>query len=467
MTTLSLSDIHVVVQTHYGAIATSANDTCCDSCDCAAPFEDELGELPAEAISLGCGNPLALADLVAGETVLDLGSGSGLDCFIAARQVGEAGRVIGVDMTPAMLDLARQNQSKLGLPNIEFREGQIEALPVEDASVDVIISNCVINLSPDKEAVFREAFRVLKPGGRLAVADMVTIGRFSAEERANLDNWAACVSGAEAVEDYLAAMRAAGFVNPVVHRTNEENASPLDVNALTSPTAGPAQLFSASMTASKPHISHVNQVLGESKSYFAGMANQWDRLRSGFFTEAMRDAAIAKAALPAQAVVADVGTGTGFVLAGLLPHAAALVGFDESAEMLDIARQQFAGNARVRLHLAEGQALPVEDNTFDAVFANMYLHHAPDPAAAIAEMARILKPGGKLVITDLDEHDQAWMHAAMADRWLGFTREDIQLWYEAAGLQQIEVDCAEGTCDCTAPAGQDIALSVFVAIGEK
>ncbi len=204
-----------------------------------------------------------------------------------------------------------------------------------------------------------------------------------------------------------------------------------------------------------------------STDYFAQVAGEWDELRSGFFTEAMRDAAIARARLPEHAAVADVGTGTGFMLAGLLDKAVELVGFDESREMLTIARRNFSPFNQVKFQEAEGQQLPVEDDRFDAVFANMYLHHVPDPPAAIAEMARILKPGGKLIITDLDSHDQAWMQEAMADRWLGFDRENIRGWYEAAGLDGIDIDCAEGTCNCSGPAQEDISLSIFVAIGQK
>jgi len=204
-----------------------------------------------------------------------------------------------------------------------------------------------------------------------------------------------------------------------------------------------------------------------SKAYFAEVAEEWDEIRSGFFTEAMRDAAIGKAELPAAAVVADVGTGTGFVLHGLLDHAADLTGFDESQEMLAVARSNFAAYPQVQFRLAEGQHLPAEDNSYDAVFANMYLHHAPDPALAFAEMARILKPGGKLVITDLDTHEEAWMRVAMSDRWLGFARDDIRKWYVAAGLSQIAIDCAEGTCDCSGPEEEDISLSIFVAVGKK
>lgn len=204
-----------------------------------------------------------------------------------------------------------------------------------------------------------------------------------------------------------------------------------------------------------------------SKQYFAAVASEWDEIRAGFFTEAMRDAAIARAALPSSAVVADIGTGTGFVLQGLVNNVAHAVGFDESTDMLSVARQNLAGYPHVELREAEGQQLPAADNSFDAVFANMYLHHAPNPPAAIAEMTRILKPDGKLIITDLDSHNQAWMREAMADRWLGFAREDIRRWYEAAGLTAVDIDCAAGTCDCSAPGGNDISLSIFVAIGQK
>ena len=205
----------------------------------------------------------------------------------------------------------------------------------------------------------------------------------------------------------------------------------------------------------------------KTKEYFAEVAEEWDEIRGGFFSEAMRDAAIRKADLPTGAAAADVGTGTGFVLGGLLEQAEILVGFDESSDMLKVARSNFSGYPHVQFRQAEGQHLPAEDNTFDAVFANMYLHHTPDPAAAILEMVRILKPGGKLVISDLDTHEEAWMHEAMTDRWLGFARNDLERWYEAAGLSRIDIDCAEGTCDCSGPQEEDISLSIFVAVGEK
>lgn len=245
--------IHEEVRERYGLIAQmgggcGCGDDCCDSS--AALYEVDTSGLPADVtqLSLGCGDPIALAELRPGQTVLDLGSGGGIDCFLAAERVGPAGRVIGVDMTPAMLTKANQNKEKLGLTHVEFRQGQIEALPVESDSVDVILSNCVINLSPDKAAVFREAYRVLKPGGRLAVSDMVTQGRFSAAERANLDSWAACVTGAEDVGDYVAAMKAAGFQDVSLR---DKFVPDLELADSLSLYIGQPRLFSARVTAVK------------------------------------------------------------------------------------------------------------------------------------------------------------------------------------------------------------------------
>jgi ubiquinone/menaquinone biosynthesis C-methylase UbiE len=173
---------------------------------------EELSSIPSDAdLGLGCGNPAALAGLGKGETVLDLGSGAGIDCFLAARKVGPSGRVIGVDMTPEMLDRARENARTGGYKNVEFRLGEIENLPAADASVDVIISNCVINLSTDKERVFREAFRVLRPGGRLMVSDLVLKKPLPRAIRESVEVYVACVAGAMVKDDYLAAMRKAGF----------------------------------------------------------------------------------------------------------------------------------------------------------------------------------------------------------------------------------------------------------------
>ena len=173
---------------------------------------EELAAVPEDAnLGLGCGNPTALAGLKAGETVLDLGSGAGIDCFLAAKKVGPSGRVIGVDMTPDMIDRARENARKNGVANIEFRLGEIENLPVADNTVNVIISNCVINLSTDKPRVFREAFRVLKPGGRLLVSDLALKKPLPPEIRGSVEAYVACIAGAMVKDDYLGAIRDAGF----------------------------------------------------------------------------------------------------------------------------------------------------------------------------------------------------------------------------------------------------------------
>jgi arsenite methyltransferase len=174
---------------------------------------EELAELPDTVTdaSLGCGNPLAIADLRPGEVVLDLGSGGGIDCFLAAKRVGPAGRVIGLDMTPDMIKLARRNAKKIGATNVDFRFGEMEDMPLPDASVDAIISNCVINLSPDKDAVFREAYRVLRPGGRLGVSDIVVDGELPDFIRTKLNAWAGCLAGALDERVYLDKIRAAGF----------------------------------------------------------------------------------------------------------------------------------------------------------------------------------------------------------------------------------------------------------------
>ena len=173
----------------------------------------ELDGLPdsVTGISLGCGNPTAIADLQPGEIVLDLGSGGGIDCFLAAKRVGPQGRVIGLDMTPDMVKLAQRNAKKLGATNVEFRYGEMEDMPLPDATVDVIISNCVINLSPDKDAVFSEAYRVLRPGGRMSVSDIVLHGKLPEAIAKSMDAWAGCVAGALDESDYLGKMRKAGL----------------------------------------------------------------------------------------------------------------------------------------------------------------------------------------------------------------------------------------------------------------
>ena len=206
-------------------VAAVGEDACCSSGEAPAAetsswadkfySADELGTLPdeASALSLGCGNPTAIAELRPGDAVLDLGSGSGLDCFLAAQQVGPAGRVVGLDMTEDMLALAQRNLAKVGAANVTFQKGEMESMPLPDAAFDVIISNCVINLSPDKDAVFRESFRVLKPGGRVRVSDIVWTRAPSDAERENLSAWAGCIEGALHVDEYVAKLRSAGFAN--------------------------------------------------------------------------------------------------------------------------------------------------------------------------------------------------------------------------------------------------------------
>ncbi len=250
--------IHEVVRNRYGAIARSLDNplqqaaSCCgDSAECCSSGNlydvSMLEGLPLDVtgLSLGCGDPVSIAGLKPGETVLDLGSGGGIDCFLAARQVGETGHVIGVDMTPEMIAKANANKEKMGVKNVEFRRGQIEALPVEDNSTDAILSNCVINLSPDKAAVFREAFRVLKPGGRVSISDIVTEGEFSAELRAQADKWAECVTGAIDASVYTGLMRDAGFVDiAVVDKTSADK--------IIRREDGMPRIFSARITGYKP-----------------------------------------------------------------------------------------------------------------------------------------------------------------------------------------------------------------------
>jgi arsenite methyltransferase len=199
----------------------------------------EVGGLPSTVtdVAFGCGNPTAISALQPGETVLDLGSGGGIDCFLAAKMVGETGRVYGVDMTPEMIALARRNAEKVGAKNVEFRLGEIEHLPIPDASIDVVISNCVINLAPDKDQVFREAFRVLRPGGRLQVSDIVWTKPAPGSLKGDMEAWAGCVAGALLESDYLAKIEAAGFA---------------DVSSASAEYSGKNGLASASVVAFKP-----------------------------------------------------------------------------------------------------------------------------------------------------------------------------------------------------------------------
>lgn len=220
MTTQTNTNVHKAVQEHYGKLAKESG-ACCEIAPGAAPSDnllypqELLAGLPPDisGFTAGSGDPISLAKLRPGEIVLDLGSGGGLDCFLAAQQVGKSGKVIGVDMTPEMLARARAAAERLGMQNVEFRAGYLESLPVEDSSIDVIISNCVINLSPDKLQVFNEMQRVLKAGGRVAVSDIVTNRPLSKEALKGDEDWCGCVTGSLAYQDYIDALGKAGFVD--------------------------------------------------------------------------------------------------------------------------------------------------------------------------------------------------------------------------------------------------------------
>jgi SAM-dependent methyltransferase len=264
----TMSDtIKDAVREKYSQAAVRAGGSCCGEAACASPItanlyaEAETGGLPEAAVlaSLGCGNPTALAELAPGETVLDLGSGGGIDVLLSARRVGPSGKVYGLDMTDEMLALARENQRKAGADNVEFLKGEIEAIPLPDNSVDVIISNCVINLSGDKDRVLREAFRVLKPGGRFAVSDVVTRGAIPDALRRDILLWVGCIAGALDENEYRAKLAAAGFdaigIEPTrIYRVDDARefltSKGLDVDAIAKSVDG--KFMSAFIRARKP-----------------------------------------------------------------------------------------------------------------------------------------------------------------------------------------------------------------------
>jgi len=231
---MSSNDLKDVVKSKYGKAAlrvAAGGASCCDPISSNLYDAAQSSELPASAIqaSLGCGNPTALAQLAAGETVLDLGSGGGIDVLLSARRVGPTGKAFGLDMTDEMLALAEENKRKSGLTNVEFLRGEIESIPLPDASVDVVISNCVINLSVDKDRVLSEAFRVLKPGGRFAVSDVVARGDIPDAMRKDMELWAGCIAGALKDDDYVERLRSAGFEGIEIETTRV-----LDVDGLVS-----------------------------------------------------------------------------------------------------------------------------------------------------------------------------------------------------------------------------------------
>ena len=231
------------VQEYYAKAAQCSN-SCCGPTESYSP--ETLFDLPDDVanFSLGCGNPVTAAELKAGEIVLDLGSGGGLDCFLAAKTVGETGKVIGVDMTPEMLERAKNSASKIGIANVEFRQGYLESLPIEDQSIDVVISNCVINLSPEKNQVFSEIFRVLKSGGRISISDVMSNGDIPEEILQMKDSWSSCAAGALPVNDYVNGLFNAGFA--------EVNVAAKDEQGNLNDCFPNKPLFSALVTALKP-----------------------------------------------------------------------------------------------------------------------------------------------------------------------------------------------------------------------
>jgi arsenite methyltransferase len=266
-------NIRDVVKEKYGSAAlrvTTGGSSCCGATPatgCCDPISSNLydaaqsGQIPAAAMlaSLGCGNPTALAQLKAGQTVLDLGSGGGIDVLLSARRVGPTGKAYGLDMTDEMLALANENRKKAGVDNVEFLKGEIEHIPLPDNSVDVVISNCVINLSSDKDAVLREAFRVLKPGGRFAVSDVVTRGEMLPEIRKSVLLWVGCIAGALEENDYLRKLKNAGFAEAELEPTRIYHVADareflsgqgFDVDAITEQVDG--KFFSAFVRATKP-----------------------------------------------------------------------------------------------------------------------------------------------------------------------------------------------------------------------
>ena len=249
----STERIHQAVRSRYAEKAVS-NESCCEgepACFGEKLYDSKISDLPAEITdaSLGCGDPITLAGLKPGQVVLDLGSGGGLDCFLASRQVGDRGRVIGVDMTSEMIEKAHRNLARLDLGNVEFRKGQIEDLPVEPDTIDVIISNCVINLSPDKQAVLNEAYRVLKPGGRLAVSDLVRHGEIGRLRRSFLEAWSGCMAGTEEISDLVSKLEQAGFTQISIR---SRDGSSLPANG---PKPRHGRIVSAQIQAVKPAAS--------------------------------------------------------------------------------------------------------------------------------------------------------------------------------------------------------------------
>jgi len=427
-------DVKEFVKERYGKIARGEQSFCCSSCSPSVTGQslavgyspEELAAIPPEAIlGVGCGNPTALADLKPGEVVVDLGSGAGIDVFLAAGRVGERGRVIGIDMTEDMIKRGNALAAKHGYRNVEFRLGEIEHLPVDSDSVDVIISNCVINLAPDKSLVFREAARVLKPGGRMMISDLVTAGELPEDVRRSLAAWANCIAGAMEKEAYLAAIREAGLGEVAIM-----SECPYEFPGMDDRLKG--RIISVKVRALKKAKLEPQAVKEAVRQRYARIArgeatccggssglNSFEQARQTGYSDA--DLAnvppssvlglgcgnpLALADPKEGEVVLDLGSGAGidvFLAARKVGEGGRVVGVDMTEDMVARGRKlaEDHGYANVEFRLGEIEHLPVESASVDLIISNCVINLCPDKPAAYREAHRVLKPGGRMLISDL------------------------------------------------------------------
>ncbi len=411
---------------------------------------EELAALPTGAdLGLGSGTPVRHAQLHHGERVADLGAGPGIDAFLAAAAVGPEGAVIGIDMTPQMVARARGTAATAGVRNVEFRLGEIEHLPLESESVDVVLSNCVINLAADKSLVFGEALRVLRPGGRAVISDIVQERPLTAEEATG-----GCVATALLRQEYLEAVARAGFVELqlLTDEPWQRDGGGVVASAIT-------------FVAHKPL--HPTPGPSGGQAYFSQVAAEWDHLREGFYDEAIRGILLERLSITPGTTAVDIGAGTGFLTQELLRRGASVIAVDSSAQMLEQLQANLPGQPQLRTVCCDGATLPLPESTTDVVVACMYLHHAEDPQAAIDQMVRLLRPGGRLGLLDLAEHRHQFLHSEHHDRWPGFAVRDLTDWLAAAGLQEVEVvpisHCCATSCDGTTSA----QVQILRATGRK